>query len=131
MAGNDPYTQREALAVQMLEEIDILVRRLEEVGAGVREGCEQAILDASGKALLQTQMNFESVLERGQGDLMQAAKAASAKIGNELNRGSASVVLAADDLRRRVLMLAGIGIATALGAGLLGGFVGARLAMGM
>lgn len=131
MSGNDPYTQREALAVQMLEEIDILVQRLETVSASVRENCEQAVLDAAGKALLQTQMNFESVLERGQGDLLQAARAASAKVGNELNRGSASVMLAADALKRRVFVLAGIGIATALGAGLVGGYLGARLALGV
>lgn len=131
MALKEPTTQREALAVQMLEDIDSLVRRLDEVSGELRANCETAISDAAGKALLQTQMNFEAVLERGQGDLLQAARAAAAKIGNELNRGGSAMVLRAEGLRRRIWALAAIGVLTAVGAGLLGGYFGARLALGM
>lgn len=131
MASNDPTTAREALAVQMLEEIDVLVRKLDQVSGDLRGNCEQAIADASGKVLLRTQMNFESVIERCQNDLLQAARAAAAKLGNELNRGSTSMVMAADGLKRRTLVLAGVGVLTAVAAGLIGGYVGARLAMGL
>lgn len=131
MASKDPTTQREALAVQMLEEIDVLVRKLDEVSGELRANCEQAVSDAAGKALLHTQMNFESVLERGQGELLQAARAAAAKLGNELNRGGSSMILAAEQMKRRLWVLASVAVVTALAAGIGGGYVGARLAMGM
>ncbi|MGY2172141.1 hypothetical protein [Pseudomonas gingeri] len=129
--SNGPTTQREALAAQMFEDIDALVRRLEDVSGDMRANCEQAISDAAGKALLRTQMNFESVMAKQQNDLLQAGRAAAAKLGNELHKEGNALVLAAGALRRRIIALAVISTLAALGAGLVGGFVGARLAMGM
>lgn len=126
-----PTTQREALAAQMFEDIDALVRRLEDVSGDMRATCEQAISDAAGKVLLRTQMNFESVMAKQQNDLLQAGRAAAAKLGNELHKEGNALVLAAGALRRRIIALAVIGALVALGAGLVGGYIGARLAMGM
>ncbi|RMP38507.1 hypothetical protein ALQ24_200079 [Pseudomonas syringae pv. antirrhini] len=131
MAGKDPTTQREALAVQMLEEIDGLVSKLDQVSSDMRTEIEQAIRDAAGKALLQTQMNFESVLERGQLELLQAAKTATARIGNELNRGGLALLLSTKQLKQRLVQFLIIGVLTAVAAGVGGGYLGARWAMGL
>ncbi|RMO83919.1 hypothetical protein ALQ34_02030 [Pseudomonas syringae pv. maculicola] len=126
--AKDPTTAREALAVQMMEDIDALVRRLEEVDGELREKVGQAIKDAAGKALLQTQMNFESMMETQQTALLQAGREAAARIGNELNRSSAPVMLAAGGLRHWFSAFVATAFASAIVAGAVGGFIGYRLA---
>ncbi len=129
--AKDPTTAREALAGQMLEDIDALVRRLEEGDAELREKVASAIKDAAGKALLQTQMNFESMMETQQAALLQAGREAAARIGNELNRSTAPVLLAAGGLRRRLVAIALTALIAAVVAGAVGGFLGFRLALAM
>ena len=129
--AKDPTTAREALAGQMLEDIDALVRRLEEVDAELREKVASAIKDAAGKALLQTQMNFESMMETQQAALLQAGREAAARIGNELNRSTAPVLLAAGGLRHRLVAIALTALIAAVVAGAVGGFLGFRFALAM
>ena len=129
--AKDPTTAREALAGQMLEDIDALVRRLEEVDGELREKIASAIKDAAGKALLQTQMNFESMMETQQAALLQAGREAAARIGNELNRSTAPVLLAVGGLCRRLVAIALTALIAAVVAGAVGGFLGFRFALAM
>ena len=126
--AKEPTTAREALAVQMMEDIDARVRRLEEVDGELREKVGQAIKDAAGKALLQTQMNFESMMENQQTALLQAGREAAARIGNELNRSSAPITLAAGGLRRWFIAFVATAFVSAIVAGAVGAFIGYRLA---
>lgn len=126
--AKDPTTAREALAVQMMEDIDALVRRLEEVDGELGTKMEQAIEDGAAKALLQTRLNFESMMETQQVALLQAGREAAARIGNELNRSSAPLILAAGGLRRWFVVFALTGVVSAIVAGAVGAFIGYRLA---
>ena len=126
--GKDPTTAREALAVQMMEDIDALVRRLEEVDGELGTKMDQAIKDGAAKALLQTRLNFESMMESQQVALLQAGREAAARIGNELNRSSAPVMLAAGGLRRWFIVFVATTFVSAVVAGAVGGFIGYRLA---
>ena len=126
--GKDPTTAREALAVQMMEDIDALVRRLEEVDGELGTKLDQAIKDGAAKALLQTRLNFESMMETQQVALLQAGREAAARIGNELNRSSAPLILAAGGLRRWFLAFTLTALVSAIVAGAVGAFIGYRLA---
>lgn len=126
--GKDPTTAREALAVQMMEDIDALVRRLEEVDGELGTKMDQAIKDGAAKALLQTRLNFESMMESQQVALLQAGREAAARIGNELNRSSAPLILAAGGLRRWFLAFTLTALVSAIVAGAVGAFIGYRLA---
>ena len=126
--GKDPTTAREALAVQMMEDIDALVRRLEEVDGELGTKMDQAIKDGAAKALLQTRLNFESMMETQQVALLQAGREAAARIGNELNRSSAPLILAAGGLRRWFLAFTLTALVSAIVAGAVGAFIGYRLA---
>ena len=126
--GKDPTTAREALAVQMMEDIDALVRRLEEVDGELGAKLDQAIKDGAAKALLQTRLNFESMVETQQVALLQAGREAAARIGNELNRSSAPLILAAGGLRRWFLAFTLTALVSAIVAGAVGAFIGYRLA---
>lgn len=126
--GKDPTTAREALAVQMMEDIDALVRRLEEVDGELGAKLDQAIKDGAAKALLQTRLNFESMMETQQVALLQAGREAAARIGNELNRSSAPLTLAAGGLRRWFLAFTLTALVSAIVAGAVGAFIGYRLA---
>ena len=126
--AKDPTTAREALAVQMMEDIDALVRRLEEVDGELGTKMEQAIKDGAAKALLQTRLNFESMMETQQVALLQAGREAAARIGNKLNRSSAPLILAAGGLRRWFLAFTLTALVSAIVAGAVGAFIGYRLA---
>ena len=126
--AKDPTTAREALAAQMMEDIDALVRRLEEVDGELGSKMEQSIKDGAAKALLQTRLNFESMMESQQVALLQAGREAAARIGNELNRSAAPLMLAAGGLRRWFLVFALVTLVTAIVAGAVGAFIGYRLA---
>ena len=126
--AKDPTTAREALAVQMMEDIDALVRRLEEVDSELGGKMDQAIKDGAAKALLQTRLNFESMMESQQVALLQAGREAAARIGNELNRSSAPVMLAVGGLRRWFIAFVATAFLSAIVAGAMGAFIGYRLA---
>lgn len=62
--AKDATTAREAMVGQMMEDFDALVRRLEQVDGELAAKISEAVRDGSGKALLQSQMNFESMMEK-------------------------------------------------------------------
>lgn len=127
--AKDATTAREALVGQMMEDFDAIVRRLEEVDGELGAKLEQAIKDGAAKALLQTRLNFESMMESQQVALLQAGREAAARIGNELNRSAAPLMLAAGGLRRWFLVFALTALVTAIVAGAVGAFIGYRLAV--
>lgn len=94
MASKDPTTAREAMLGQMMEDFDAIVRRLEEVDSELAGKVGQAVRDAAGKTFLQAQMNFESMMQDQRNALVQAGREAAARIGNEINRSTASLVSA-------------------------------------
>jgi len=97
--AKDPTTAREAMVGQMMEDFDAIVRRLEQVDAELAAKTSEAVRDAAGKVLLQAQLNFESMIEEQRNALVQAGREAAARIGNEINRNTASLVTAQAERR--------------------------------
>ncbi|MGY2492754.1 hypothetical protein [Cupriavidus sp. CP313] len=113
---------------ELLQDVDAMVRRVEQADEGLATKIEQATKDAAGKAFLAARLNLESLIDQQSGKLTEAGRHAAALIGNQLNTGAAQLVAANAALegkaRRFVLLLAGF----AFVAGAVGGFIGARLA---
>lgn len=126
--GSNVSTAREALMAELLQDADALVRRFEQADEALAGKIEKATTDAAGKAFLAAKLNFESVIDKNAEKLTEAGRHAAAQIGNQLNSGAAQLVAANAALeskaRRFVLLLAGF----AFVAGVVGGFVGAKLA---
>lgn len=127
--AKDPTTAREAMLGQMMDDFDVIVRRLEEVDAALAEKISQAVRDAAGKALLQSQMNFESMMSEQRNALVQAGREAAARIGNEINRNTASLVTAQAERRAVGFSALLLAVGAALGAALMfiavrGGYLG-------
>ncbi|CAJ19779.1 putative membrane protein (plasmid) [Xanthomonas euvesicatoria pv. vesicatoria str. 85-10] len=126
--GSHVSTAREALMAELLQDADAIVRRFEQADQALAGKIEKATTDAAGKAFLAAKLNFESVIDKNAEKLTEAGRHAAAQIGNQLNSGAAQLVAANAALeskaRRFVLLLAGF----AFVAGVVGGFVGARLA---
>ena len=128
--AKDPTTAREAMVAQMMEDFDAIVRRLEQVDADLAAKTSEAVRDAAGKVLLQTQLNFESMMEEQRNALVQAGREAAARIGNEINRSTANLVSAQAErraIRYTALLLLG---GAALGAAAVLAAVGAGLMIG-
>jgi uncharacterized protein (DUF885 family) len=128
VSGTNLSTAREALMAELLQDVDALLRRVEQVDQALGGKIEQATKDAAGKAFLAARLNFEAVIEQQAGKLSDAGRHAAALIGNQLNGGASQLVAANAALQgkaRRFLLLA-IGLAFLAGA--VGGFIGARLA---
>ena len=70
--AKDPTTAREAMVAQMMEDFDAIVRRLEQVDADLAAKTSEAVRDAAGKVLLQTQLNFESMMEEQRKSFVRA-----------------------------------------------------------
>lgn len=128
--AKDPTTAREAMVAQMMEDFDAIVRRLEQVDADLAAKTSEAVRDAAGKVLLQTQLNFESMMEEQRNALVQAGREAAARIGNEINRSTANLVSAQAERRaiRYTALLLLVG--AALGAAAVLAAVGAGLMIG-
>ncbi|KUF21246.1 MULTISPECIES: hypothetical protein [Xanthomonas] len=113
---------------ELLHDVGAMVRRFEQADEALSGKIEKATTDAAGKAFLATKLNFESVIDKNAEKLTEAGRHAAAQIGNQLNSGAAQLVAANAALeskaRRFVLLLAGF----AFVAGVVGGFVGAKLA---
>ena len=128
--AKDPTTAREAMVAQMMEDFDAIVRRLEQVDADLAAKTSEAVRDAAGKVLLQTQLNFESMMEEQRNALVQAGREAAARIGNEINRSTANLVSAQAERRAiwytALLLLVG----AALGAAAVLAAVGAGFLIG-
>lgn len=117
--AKDPTTAREAMVAQMMEDFDAIVRRLEQVDADLAAKTSEAVRDAAGKVLLQTQLNFESMMEEQRNALVQAGREAAARIGNEINRSAASLVTAQAERRAFGYSVALLSIGAALGAAIV------------
>ncbi|MDY7075099.1 hypothetical protein PshuTeo2_52980 (plasmid) [Pseudomonas hunanensis] len=128
--AKDPTTAREAMVAQMMEDFDAIVRRLEQVDADLAAKTSEAVRDAAGKVLLQTQLNFESMMEEQRNALVQAGREAAARIGNEINRSTANLVSAQAERRaiRYTALLLLVG--AALGAAVVLAAVGAGYLIG-
>ncbi|WP_256824097.1 MULTISPECIES: hypothetical protein [Pseudomonas] len=128
--AKDPTTAREAMVAQMMEDFDAIVRRLEQVDADLAAKTSEAVRDAAGKVLLQTQLNFESMMEEQRNALVQAGREAAARIGNEINRSTANLVSAQAERRaiRYTALLLLVG--AALGAAAVLAAVGAGFLIG-
>lgn len=128
--AKDPTTAREAMVAQMMEDFDAIVRRLEQVDTDLAAKTSEAVRDAAGKVLLQTQLNFESMMEEQRNALVQAGREAAARIGNEINRSTANLVSAQAERRaiRYTALLLLVG--AALGAAAVLAAVGAGFMIG-
>jgi hypothetical protein len=128
MSDSVVTTVREALMAELLQDVDVLVRRLEHADAALAAKLEQATKDAVGHAVLAARLNFESMMDAQAGKLTEAGHHTAALIGNQLNRGAAQLIASNAVLERKarrfVLLLA----VFALVAGTIGGFIGVKLA---
>ncbi|MGC3103749.1 hypothetical protein ACPTKS_30750 [Pseudomonas aeruginosa] len=115
----DPTTAREAMLGQMMEDFDAIVRRLEEVDAELAAKVSKAVGDAAGNTFLQAQMNFSSMIGEQRNLLVQAGREAAARIGNEINRSSASLVTAQAERRAIGYSAFLVVVGAALGAALM------------
>jgi hypothetical protein len=127
MADN-PTTVREALMLELMQDVDALVRRVELMDETLAQRIEQSTKDASGKAFLAARLNFESMIEQQAVKLTDAGRHAAALIGNQINGATAQFVAANAALESKAyrFMLRLAGFAFLIGA--LGGFIGAKLA---
>lgn len=127
--ARSPLNAREALVAEMLKDVDALLTRQEQVGQTFGAAVSEAVQDAAGKAFLATRMNMEATLKDAGRQLLGDVKQAAALLQDE----GARAVRAADQrdtkLRTYVRNLAILGVGVALVAGLLGGYLGASLAL--
>ncbi|SAK83315.1 hypothetical protein AWB77_04270 [Caballeronia fortuita] len=129
--GGNVSTVREALMAELLQDADALVRRFEQADEVLSGKIERATTDAAAKAFLAAKLNFESVIEQNSNKLLEAGRVAAAQVGNQLNSGAVQLVAANaafEHKARRLVMLLGV---FALTAGIVGGFIGSKLAAGM
>ena len=127
MGNSNVSTAREALMAELLQDADLLVRRFEQVDESIAQRIEKAAGDAAGKAFLAFKLNLEASIEKDADKLLQAGRHAAAQIGNQLNLPSARLVAMQGVLERKAYRLVILLIGTALAAGVLGGFIGAKL----
>ncbi|AET95637.1 hypothetical protein [Caballeronia zhejiangensis] len=127
MAGN-VSTAREALMAELLQDADALVRRFEQADEALSGKIERATTDAAGKAFLAAKLNFELVIEQNGNRLIEAGRVAAAQIGNQLNSGAAQLVAANAALDRKARRFVVLLAVFALCAGIVGGYIGSKLA---
>lgn len=120
-------TAREALMAELLKDVGALVERLEAADKILGGKIEQATADAAGKAFLAAKLNFEAMIDAQAVKITDAGRHAASMIGNQLNAGAAHLLdtnTAAENKARRLVVLVA---AVALLAGIIGGFIGAKL----
>jgi hypothetical protein len=129
--GGNVSTAREALMAELLQDADALVRRFEQADEILSGKIERATTDAAAKAFLAAKLNFESVIEQNGNKLIESGRVAAAQIGNQLNVGAAQLVAANVALDRKAWRFVVLLAVFALTAGIVGGFIGGRLASSM
>ncbi|MDR5797999.1 hypothetical protein QCE49_31835 [Caballeronia sp. LZ008] len=129
--GGNVSTAREALMAELLQDADALVRRFEQADEALSGKIERATTDAAAKAFLAAKLNFESVIEQNSNKLMEAGRVAAAQVGNQLNNGAVQLVAANAALEHKARRLVVLLAVFALTAGVVGGFIGSKLAAGM
>lgn len=124
-AGPPPISARDALMAQLLEDVDMLFGRLEAFEGQYRQG----VKDGVGQAVLSARMNFAAMIDEKAGKLTEAGRAAAAQMASQCDGSALRLASATQTLEQRawriILPLAAI----ALVAGILGGYVGAKLAL--
>jgi len=121
MAGN-VNNAREALVAQLLEDIDGLVSRLENVQGEIAGKIEQSTKDAAGKAFLAARLSFETMIRENERKLIDAGRYAAAQIGIQFNAGTTGTVAANQALTHKGRALVVWCAVFALVAGIAGGF---------
>jgi capsid protein len=119
---------REALMAELLEDVDKLIKRIEQVDATLADKIEQAAKDAASKAFLSAKLNFETMINDNERKLIEAGRYAAAQIGNQMNDSASQIIAANALLARKARGFALWIVGCTLVAGVLGGFVVARLA---
>lgn len=128
MSGSNVSTAREALMAELLEDVDRLLQRFEQLDEALAGKIEKATADAAGKAFLAAKLNLESVIDKNADKLIAAGRQAAAQIGNQLNSGAAQLLAANAALERKARRYMALLVALAFAAGGVGGFIGAKLA---
>lgn len=127
MANSNATSVREALMAELLQDVDILVRRLEQVDEALAGKIDKAASDAAGKAFLAFKLNFEAVLEKDAEKLVEAGRYAAAQMGHQLGAHTAQLVAAKAALERRAHSFVLLSMGVAFAAGAAGGYVGTLL----
>lgn len=127
MANSNATSVREALMAELLQDVDTLVRRLEQVDEALTSKIDKATTDAAGKAFLAFKLNFEAVLEKDAEKLTEAGRYAAAQIGNQLGAQTAQLVAAKAALERKAHSFVLLWMGVAFAAGAVGGYIGAQL----
>lgn len=128
MPPSNVTTAREALMAELLQDVDALLRRVEQLDQGLSARVEQAVKDAAGKAFLSTKLTFESTISEQERKLVQSAQRAGAQLGSLLGSQTAQLVAVGATLKQGALRAFLLVMGGALLGGVLGGFIGAKLA---
>lgn len=126
--ANPVTSAREALMAELLQDVDSLIQRLERVHEALPGLIEQATKDAAGKAFLAARLNLEAIIDQQAHKLTDAGRHAAALVGNELNGQAAELVRASGELATKGGRLILLSAFVALIVGVVGGFIGAKLA---
>jgi hypothetical protein len=125
---NQVTSAREALMAELLQDVDVLLQRVERVHEELPGLIEQATKDAAGKAFLVARLNLETVIDQQAQKLTDAGRHAAALIGNQLTGSAAALVATREQLERRGRLFVIFAICLGLCAAGVGGYIGAKLA---
>jgi hypothetical protein len=119
---------KEALLVELLKDIDEMVKRLEAVDSKLAATIETATKEATGKAFLMAQLNFKSLMEEQENKLISTAKYATSLIGNQLHQGTIEFITNHEQLNKKLKWVYFWIVLIAFIAGMAGGYIGFKLA---
>jgi tryptophan synthase beta subunit len=122
--ANDPTSIREALLVEVMQDVDQLLARLEAVKEGLASQVAQATKDAVGQALLASRLAHGQMIDEKGAKLMAAASGAAAEIEGATIAGATRLVAAGARVERGATRILVWLTCAMLGAGLIGGVVG-------
>lgn len=110
---------------QLLEDVDMLFGRLEAFEGQYRQGVKEGV----GQAVLAARMNFAAMIDEKAGKLTEAGRAVAAQMATQCDGSAKQLASAAQALDRGAWRIIAPLVAAALLAGVVGGFVGAKLAL--
>lgn len=111
-----PTTTKEALQMQMLEDVDALLTRLEKLQVDLARDIAEATQDATGKALLAARLGFEESISKQRHEIIEAGQQAAREIKSALSTPTAVAITPHGKLKHGLLRIAII-----LAAGFAGG----------
>lgn len=120
---------REVVLNELMGDADKLLDRLETIDSRLAATIEESVRDAAGKAFLSVRMNFESVINENERKLIDAGRVAAATMGNQLNAGASQLIAVNGALESKARRFVALLAVFALSAGLVGGYIGAKLAL--